>query len=148
LIIAAGITTALALCGLALVLARASDWRPLALAFLIALPLQKHRRGDGNSVFLDAYGVPYQDQWAFLSTIPRIKRDDLEGIVLLVSRRGARWRVHRHRRQGRRRRARGFRHRFYGQADRLVADMRSNDAHGFGRREFDDQHRVLLIETE
>ena len=40
LIIAACITTALALCGLALVLARAGNWRPLALAFLIALPLQ------------------------------------------------------------------------------------------------------------
>jgi hypothetical protein len=40
LIIAAGITTALALCGLAVVLARAGNWRPVALAFLIALPLQ------------------------------------------------------------------------------------------------------------
>jgi hypothetical protein len=40
LIIAAGITSALALCGLALVLARAGNWRPVALAFLIALPLQ------------------------------------------------------------------------------------------------------------
>src|SRR5437773_11756128 len=35
---------------------------------LIALPLQKHRRGDGNSVFLDDQGLPDPDQWAFLST--------------------------------------------------------------------------------
>jgi hypothetical protein len=40
LIIAATITTALALVGLALLLARAADWRPLALAFAVALPLQ------------------------------------------------------------------------------------------------------------
>ncbi len=26
---------------------------------LIALPLQKHRRGDGNSVFLDDHGIPH-----------------------------------------------------------------------------------------
>jgi hypothetical protein len=41
---------------------------------LIALPLQKKRRGDGNSVFLDDQGVPYHDQWAFLSTMRRIRR--------------------------------------------------------------------------
>src|SRR5712691_2376767 len=34
---------------------------------LIALPLQKHRRGDGNSVFLDDQGVPYHDQSMGLS---------------------------------------------------------------------------------
>ena len=31
---------------------------------LIALPLQKHARGDGNSVFLDDQAVPHRDQWA------------------------------------------------------------------------------------
>jgi hypothetical protein len=40
LFIAAGITTALALCGVALLLRRAGDWRPFAVAFLVALPLQ------------------------------------------------------------------------------------------------------------
>jgi hypothetical protein len=40
LLIAAGVTTALALGGFALLLRRAGDWRPLLLAFLIALPLQ------------------------------------------------------------------------------------------------------------
>ena len=39
LLIAAGITTALALCGLAMLLRRVRDWRPVALAFVIALPL-------------------------------------------------------------------------------------------------------------
>jgi hypothetical protein len=40
LLIAAGITTALALCGLAMLLGRAKERRPMVLAFLIALPLQ------------------------------------------------------------------------------------------------------------
>jgi superfamily II DNA or RNA helicase/very-short-patch-repair endonuclease len=55
---------------------------------LIALPLQKHRRGDGNSVFLEDHGVPYRDQWAFLSTIRRIRRGHLEDIVREAERRG------------------------------------------------------------
>jgi hypothetical protein len=40
ILIAAGIATAIALCGLAVLLIRAEDWRPVALASLIALPLQ------------------------------------------------------------------------------------------------------------
>jgi superfamily II DNA or RNA helicase/very-short-patch-repair endonuclease len=55
---------------------------------LIALPLQKHRRGDGNSVFLDDQGVPYSDQWAFLSTMRRIRRGYLEDVVREAERRG------------------------------------------------------------
>src|SRR5882672_8731032 len=55
---------------------------------LIALPLQKHRRGDGNSVFLDERGLPHPDQWAFLSTIRRIRRDHLEGVVREAEQRG------------------------------------------------------------
>ena len=55
---------------------------------LIALPLQKHRRGDGNSVFLDDQGVPYHDQWAFLSTMRRIRRGHLKDVVREAERRG------------------------------------------------------------
>jgi superfamily II DNA or RNA helicase/very-short-patch-repair endonuclease len=55
---------------------------------LIALPLQKHRRGDGNSVFLDDYGIPHHDQWAFLSTIRRIRRGHLEDVVRKAEQRG------------------------------------------------------------
>src|SRR6267142_3803513 len=55
---------------------------------LIALPLQKQRRGDGNSVFLDDQGVPYHDQWAFLSTVRRIRRGHLEEVVREAERRG------------------------------------------------------------
>jgi hypothetical protein len=55
---------------------------------LIALPLQKHARGDGNSVFLDEQGVPHVDQWASLSTVQRIGRADLEAIARDADRRG------------------------------------------------------------
>src|ERR1700709_745328 len=40
LLIAAGIVTAIVLGGFATLLIRAPDWRPLALAFAVALPLQ------------------------------------------------------------------------------------------------------------
>jgi hypothetical protein len=40
LFIAAAITTALVLCGFAMLLRRSDHWRPVALAFAIALPLQ------------------------------------------------------------------------------------------------------------
>ena len=55
---------------------------------LIALPLQKRPRGDGNSVFLDEQGVPHRDQWAFLSAVQRIGRGHLEGIARDADRRG------------------------------------------------------------
>jgi hypothetical protein len=55
---------------------------------LIALPLQRHRRGDGNSVFVDDCGVPHQDQWAFLSKAARIPRRRLEEVVRDAERRG------------------------------------------------------------
>jgi superfamily II DNA or RNA helicase/very-short-patch-repair endonuclease len=55
---------------------------------LIALPLQKHARGDGNSVFLDDQAVPHRDQWAFLSTVQRVGRAHLEAIARDADRRG------------------------------------------------------------
>lgn len=48
---------------------------------LIALPLQKKARACGNSVFLDENGIPHADQWAFLSSIRRIGRGEIERIV-------------------------------------------------------------------
>lgn len=48
---------------------------------LIALPLQKRTRECGNSVFLDDHFMPYPDQWAFLSRIRKIRRQDIESIV-------------------------------------------------------------------
>ena len=55
---------------------------------LIALPLQKRPRELGNSVFLDDRCQPYPDQWAFLSTLHKIDRSTVEGIVRDAERRG------------------------------------------------------------
>jgi superfamily II DNA or RNA helicase len=48
---------------------------------LIALPLQKKPREQGNSVFVDDNFVPYSDQWAYLSTIKRITFAELSQLV-------------------------------------------------------------------
>ena len=48
---------------------------------LIALPLQKKPREEGNSVFLDERFVPYPDQWAFFSSIKRMTRSEVEAVV-------------------------------------------------------------------
>ncbi|MGC9969684.1 MAG: DEAD/DEAH box helicase family protein [Bryobacteraceae bacterium] len=55
---------------------------------LIALPLQKKPRDDGNSVFVDDRIVPYPDQWAFLSSIRRISSAAVESLVAEAQRRG------------------------------------------------------------
>lgn len=55
---------------------------------LIALPLQKRPRDQGNSVFLDDDFAPHSDQWAFLSTIQKISRSRVEGLVRDAERRG------------------------------------------------------------
>jgi len=48
---------------------------------LIALPLQHNARRAGNSVFLDPDLRPYDDQWAFLSSLPRMSVDAVSKIV-------------------------------------------------------------------
>lgn len=48
---------------------------------LIALPLQKRARNIGNSLFIDQELKAYEDQWAFLSTIRKIERSEVEAIV-------------------------------------------------------------------
>ncbi|MDO9103427.1 MAG: DEAD/DEAH box helicase family protein [Methylovulum sp.] len=48
---------------------------------LIALPLQKKPRQQGNSVFVDDNFFPYPDQWAYLSTIKRISPLELNLLV-------------------------------------------------------------------
>lgn len=49
---------------------------------LIALPLQKHPRENGCSVFVDADFRPYQDQWAFLEAIVPMPAHDIEPTIL------------------------------------------------------------------
>lgn len=48
---------------------------------LVALPLQKKPRESGNSLFLDETFVPYHDQWAFLSSLRRMNRQEVETFV-------------------------------------------------------------------
>jgi superfamily II DNA or RNA helicase/very-short-patch-repair endonuclease len=55
---------------------------------LIALPLQKIPRQSGNSIFVDDSLNPWPDQWAFLSTIPRITSAQAEAIARDADARG------------------------------------------------------------
>jgi len=48
---------------------------------LIALPLQKKPRENGNSVFVDEQFILYPDQWAFLATLRRMSQSDIEAVV-------------------------------------------------------------------
>ncbi len=48
---------------------------------LIALPLQKRPREQGNSVFLDDLFQPHADQWKFLESVQRIPTDMLAGLI-------------------------------------------------------------------
>lgn len=48
---------------------------------LIALPFQGQAQKDGNSLFVDEQFTPYQDQWAFLSSLPKITPEQLQGYL-------------------------------------------------------------------
>ena len=48
---------------------------------LIALPLQKQARQRGNTVFLDEKFNPHADQWAFLASVRRMSRAQVEALV-------------------------------------------------------------------
>jgi superfamily II DNA or RNA helicase/very-short-patch-repair endonuclease len=55
---------------------------------LIALPLQRASRKQDNTVFLDSAFVPWADQWAFLASVRKIARSQVEQIVEDAERRG------------------------------------------------------------
>ena len=48
---------------------------------LIALPFQKEAMLRGNSVFINDEGLPYSDQWAFLSSVKRMCYREVETFV-------------------------------------------------------------------
>ena len=48
---------------------------------LIALPLQKAARANDNSVFIDESFQPYDDQWAFLSTVLLLSEKRIEYLI-------------------------------------------------------------------
>jgi len=55
---------------------------------LIALPLQRVSRKQDNTVFLDGAFVPWTDQWAFLASVRKIARSQVEQIVEGAEQRG------------------------------------------------------------
>ena len=55
---------------------------------LIALPLQKKPRMNGNSLFLDENFIPYPDQWALLSSLHRMSRQEVEKVVAEAEKQG------------------------------------------------------------
>src|SRR6266496_4111441 len=55
---------------------------------LIALPLQHEPRQRGNCVFLNAELEPHQDQWAYLSSVPRLGLSAIQRIVQEAERKG------------------------------------------------------------
>ncbi|MBI4300353.1 MAG: hypothetical protein HY677_04385 [Chloroflexi bacterium] len=55
---------------------------------LIALPLQRAPRREGNSVFLDRNFEPYPDQWAFLSSVRQMSLAEVGAIIGGVTRAG------------------------------------------------------------
>jgi hypothetical protein len=55
---------------------------------LIALPLQRRAREGGNSVFVDNELRPYDDQWSFLSLLPRLSADAATKTVAEAEARG------------------------------------------------------------
>ncbi len=52
---------------------------------LIALPLQKEARKKDNSVFIDDSLKPYDDQWAFLASIKRFTKTEIESLTTKLS---------------------------------------------------------------
>jgi superfamily II DNA or RNA helicase len=55
---------------------------------LIALPLQNNARKAGNSVFVDADLRPYDDQWAYLSSLPRLSAEAVANLVEIAEHSG------------------------------------------------------------
>ena len=51
---------------------------------LIALPLQRNPRAQGDSVFVDENLQPFADQWRFLSAVRRLRADEVESILSKV----------------------------------------------------------------
>jgi superfamily II DNA or RNA helicase len=48
---------------------------------LIALPLQQQARQRGNTLFVDEHLEPFEDQWSYLESLPRIAPDCLQELV-------------------------------------------------------------------
>lgn len=52
---------------------------------LIALPLAKAPRQQGNTVFVDEQMTPFEDQWSYLARLPRLNREGVDRILARIS---------------------------------------------------------------
>ena len=52
---------------------------------LIALPLAKAPRQNGNTLFVDPRMVAFEDQWSYLAGLPRLSRESLDGTLARVA---------------------------------------------------------------
>lgn len=48
---------------------------------LIALPLQKNARENGNSCFVDTEFIPYVDQWTYLSSVRKLSYSEIKRLL-------------------------------------------------------------------
>ena len=55
---------------------------------LIALPLQKKPRENGNSVFVNEHFIAYEDQWAFLTSLQRMTRAEVQTVARHAEKQG------------------------------------------------------------
>lgn len=55
---------------------------------LVALPLQGIARKNGNSVFVDEFFHPYEDQWAYLSAVRKMNVESIEQLVASFGKEG------------------------------------------------------------
>lgn len=55
---------------------------------LIALPLQKKPRENGNSAFVNEHFIPYEDQWAFLASLHRMTRAEVQDVARHAEKQG------------------------------------------------------------
>ena len=55
---------------------------------LIALPLQGRARKSGNSMFIDESFRPYEDQWAYLSSVEKTTKDKAEELTAAICSKG------------------------------------------------------------
>lgn len=53
---------------------------------LIALPLQKGPRSQGNSIFVDEHFVPYENQWEYLEHVRKLNLDEVKKIIRISAR--------------------------------------------------------------
>lgn len=52
---------------------------------LIALPLAKVPRQNGNALFVDSHLVAFEDQWSYLAALPRLSQESLERVLARIA---------------------------------------------------------------